>query len=115
ERSDDGGLVSRKDHVRQAFNSPFWPFVLVTTSVGQEGLDFHTYCHSVMHWNLPANPVDMEQREGRVHRYKGHAVRRNVVLRHAADVEFNRHPDPWTGLFSAAATSEAGAGEDTGL
>ncbi len=32
-----------------------------------------------MHWNLPANPVDMEQREGRVHRYKGHAVRKNVA------------------------------------
>lgn len=70
ERSDDGQVVSRKDQVRQAFNSPFWPFVLVTTSIGQEGLDFHTYCHAVVHWNLPSNPVDMEQREGRVHRYK---------------------------------------------
>jgi len=46
--------------VRQAFNSPLWPFVLVTTSIGQEGLDFHTYCRAVVHWNLPANPVDME-------------------------------------------------------
>ena len=44
-----------------------------STSIGQEGLDFHTYCHAVVHWNLPSNPVDMEQREGRVHRYKGHA------------------------------------------
>ena len=26
--------------MRAAFNSPFWPFVLATTSVGQEGLDF---------------------------------------------------------------------------
>ena len=26
--------------VREAFNSPFWPFVLATTPVGQEGLDF---------------------------------------------------------------------------
>ena len=29
------------DAVRAAFNSPFWPFVLGTTSIGQEGLDFH--------------------------------------------------------------------------
>ena len=36
-----------------AFNSPFWPFVLTSTSVGQEGLDFHAYCHAVVHWNLP--------------------------------------------------------------
>ena len=35
-----------------------------------------------MHWNLPGNPVDLEQREGRVHRYKGHAVRRNLANRY---------------------------------
>ena len=67
------------DAVRDSFNSPFWPFVLSTTSVGQEGLDFHWYCHSVVHWNLPSNPVDLEQREGRVHRYHGHAIRKNVA------------------------------------
>ena len=62
---------ARLPEVRAAFNSPFWPFVLATTSVGQEGIDFHWWCHSVVHWNLPANPVDFEQREGRVDRYKG--------------------------------------------
>jgi Helicase conserved C-terminal domain len=62
--------------VRQTFNSPFWPWVLVTTSVGQEGLDFHRYCHSIVHWNVPASPVELEQREGRVQRYKSHAIRR---------------------------------------
>ena len=67
------------DEVRGAFNSPFWPFVLATTSVGQEGLDFHWYCHAVVHWNLPSNPVDLEQREGRVHRYHGHAIRKNIA------------------------------------
>ncbi len=67
------------DVVRAAFNSPFWPFVLSTTSVGQEGLDFHWYCHAVVHWNLPPNPVDLEQREGRVHRYHGHAIRKNIA------------------------------------
>ena len=67
------------DAVRSAFNSPFWPFVLATTSVGQEGLDFHWYCHAVVHWNLPSNPVDLEQREGRVHRYHGHIIRKNIA------------------------------------
>ncbi len=70
----------RAEQVRIAFNSPFWPFVLATTSVGQEGLDFHQYCHAVVHWNLPSNPVDLEQHEGRVHRYKGHAIRKNLAL-----------------------------------
>ncbi len=67
QEGDDGKAGAREGQVRQAFNSPFWPFILASTSVGQEGLDFHAYCHSVMHWNLPSNPVDLEQREGRVH------------------------------------------------
>lgn len=70
--------ASRKTSVREAFNSPFWPFVLATTSIGQEGLDFHLYCRDVMHWNLPSNPVDLEQREGRVNRFDGIVVRRNI-------------------------------------
>ena len=78
-RSDEG--VLSQDAMRAAFNSPFRPFVLASTSIGQEGLDFHPWCHRLVHWNLPGNPVDMEQREGRVHRYKGHAVRRNVAAR----------------------------------
>lgn len=93
----------RKEAVRAAFNSPFWPFVLATTSIGQEGLDFHPYCHAVVHWNLPSNPVDLEQREGRVHRYKGHAVRKNV----ASLVRTNGHvptagTNPWAALFKNA-------------
>ena len=60
---------------REAFNSPFWPFVLATTSTGQEGLDFHLYCRDIVHWNLPSNPVDLEQREGRINRYDGLSIR----------------------------------------
>lgn len=70
--------ASRKTSVRESFNSPFWPFVLATTSIGQEGLDFHLYCRDVMHWNLPSNPVDLEQREGRINRFDGLVVRRNI-------------------------------------
>lgn len=79
---DDSGesRASRKTSVRESFNSPFWPFVLATTSIGQEGLDFHLYCRDVMHWNLPSNPVDLEQREGRINRFDGLVVRRNVAI-----------------------------------
>jgi uncharacterized membrane protein YkvA (DUF1232 family) len=69
----------RKSVVREAFNSPFWPFVLATTSVGQEGLDFHLYCRDVLHWNLPSNPVDLEQREGRINRRDCLAVRESIA------------------------------------
>lgn len=51
--------VDRKDSIRNAFNSPMRPFVLATTSIGQEGLDFHHYCRKIMHWNLPSNPIDV--------------------------------------------------------
>lgn len=78
ESSEDGGGKSRRRHTREGFNSPFWPFVLATTSVGQEGLDFHWYCRDVVHWNVPSNPVDLEQREGRVNRRDGLVVRRSI-------------------------------------
>ncbi|WP_178915484.1 helicase-related protein [Natronomonas gomsonensis] len=99
----DVSETTREDDVREAFNSPFWPHVLVSTSIGQEGLDFHPYCHAVVHWNLPRNPVDLEQREGRVHRFKGHAVRKNLASTyHTAGLTTERG-DPWQSMFSHAA------------
>ncbi len=77
--TEGSSTVVRSSQVMGAFNSPFRPFVLATTSTGQEGIDLHQYCRDVYHWNLPSNPVDMEQREGRVHRYKCYAVRRGVA------------------------------------
>lgn len=100
-KGDEGEEVTRSDQVRAAFNSPFRPFFLATTSIGQEGLDFHQYCHSIYHWNLPANPVDLEQREGRIHRFKGHVIRKNVA-RHfgLGKLKENRNlKDPWDALF----------------
>jgi hypothetical protein len=100
--------------VKAAFNSPFRPFVLATTSIGQEGLDFHHYCHAVYHWNLPSNPVDLEQREGRVHRFKGHAVRRNVALRYGltglSSFWKEQAEDPWDCLFRLARDDARAAG-----
>src|SRR5262249_32871004 len=107
---------TRSDLVRSAFNSPFWPFVLVSTSVGQEGLDFHQYCHAIVHWNLPSNPVDMEQQEGRVHRFKGHAVRKNVAREFGdirLDTEASRNDaDPWEVMFSQARLARGEAQSD---
>jgi hypothetical protein len=107
---DEAGAVARKENVLASFNSPFKPFVLASTSVGQEGLDFHTWCHSIIHWNLPSNPVDMEQREGRVHRYKGHAVRKNVATRYGErlfNLPCDTHTDPWQRLFEIAISERA--------
>ena len=103
---------TRKERVRASFNSPFWPFVLVSTSVGQEGLDFHHYCHSVTHWNLPANPVDLEQREGRIHRYKGHAIRKNVAAAFGREALEQSGSDVWQAAFARGRESRPPGGND---
>ena len=110
----EGGGEVRAESLSRAFNSPFWPFVMASTSVGQEGLDFHLWCHAVVHWNLPSNPVDLEQREGRVHRYKGHAVRRNIADAHGAYLlahGLNADGDPWRRLFDMAVPATGDRGE----
>lgn len=112
--NDDKQGNARAETVKDAFNSPFRPFVLASTSLGQEGLDFHTWCHAVMHWNLPSNPVDLEQREGRVHRYKGHAVRKNVAARYGLDTltSDEQQYDPWKTLFTQAANDRTATQSD---
>lgn len=72
--TDEGEPVTTRS-LRGAFNSPFPPYVLASTSVGQEGLDFHRYCDSVIHWTPPASPSALRQREGRVDRYLSMQVR----------------------------------------
>ena len=99
---DEGGgnNDNRRENLRKAFDSPFRPFVLCSTSVGQEGLDFHAYCRKIVHWNLPSNPVDLEQREGRVNRFEGLAVRQNVAKLY--DVPYQEGRDVWELMFEAA-------------
>lgn len=96
---DDAKKANRKNSIRGAFNSPLRPFVLASTSIGQEGLDFHNYCRKIMHWNLPSNPIDLEQREGRINRFKCLAIRQNVARKYG-NVDFEA--DIWTEMFAAA-------------
>lgn len=52
-----------------------------------------------MHWNLPGNPIDLEQREGRINRYKCLAIRQNVAECYG-NIIFKR--DIWKEMFEAA-------------
>ena len=99
---DNSKVVMRKENIRNAFNSPMRPFVLATTSIGQEGLDFHHYCRVVMHWNLPGNPIDLEQREGRINRFKCLAIRQNVAEQYGKSSSMVFKRDIWTEMFDAA-------------
>ena len=98
-RGEAAGTVNRKDSIQASFNSPMRPFVLATTSIGQEGLDFHLYCRKIMHWNLPSNPVELEQREGRINRFKCLAIRGNVARKYG-NIPFTA--DVWQEMFDAA-------------
>lgn len=107
------GKRVRSDTLRRAFNSPFWPHVLCTTSIGQEGLDFHLWCSRIVHWDLPGNPVDFEQREGRIARYGSLAVRRSLARAHGAEALSNAGAlSPFGELISRARNVE---GDRTGL
>ena len=97
--------TDRKKMVRNAFNSPFRPFVLASTSVGQEGLDFHNYCRRIVHWNLPSNPIDLEQREGRINRFECLAIRQNVTKRYG-NIHFEHNV--WDEMFEEAYRKENG-------
>lgn len=108
--SEGESSTARMSEVRGAFNSPFAPFVLASTSVGQEGIDFHWWSHSVVHWNVPSNPVDFEQREGRVNRFGGHAVRKNIAQKHWADTLDGTNPFAWRDASMAAEAEAEAAG-----
>lgn len=102
--------ADRKKNVRNAFNSPFRPFVLASTSIGQEGLDFHNYCRRIVHWNLPSNPIDLEQREGRINRFECLAIRQNISKRYGS-VQFKKNT--WNEMFDVASKLENnGQGSD---
>jgi hypothetical protein len=46
--------------------------------------------------------VDFEQREGRINRYGGHAVRKNVAAPHGAGILTSSDPDPWRAAYALA-------------
>jgi hypothetical protein len=94
----------RTDDLRRSFNTPFWPHVLTTTSLGQEGLDFHVWCRQLLHWDLCPSPLDLEQREGRIQRFGGLSVRVALAERlgHRAFGETEPETSPWTTLADCA-------------
>ncbi|MBE0675244.1 MAG: DEAD/DEAH box helicase [Bacteroidales bacterium] len=50
------------------FNTPFYPDILIASSVMAEGVDLHLNCRHIIHHDLCWNPSTLEQRTGRVDR-----------------------------------------------
>ncbi|MFO6430276.1 hypothetical protein ACLBKT_09355 [Erythrobacter sp. W302b] len=116
EQDDNNEAPARSEEIRSAFNTPFWPYILATTSVGQEGLDFHSWCDRLGHWDLCSSPVDLEQREGRVQRFGGLTVRRPLADKLGKDaLTAARHglTSPWD--LVAGNANEAFKEDETGM
>lgn len=64
-----------RERLMLAFNSPFFPEVLVASSVMAEGVDLHQDCRYVIHHDLDWNPSTLEQRTGRLDRIGSKASR----------------------------------------
>ncbi|RYF84592.1 MAG: hypothetical protein EOO00_15055, partial [Chitinophagaceae bacterium] len=59
----------------KTFNTPFFPDILITSSVMAEGVDLHLNCRHIIHHDLSWNPSTLEQRTGRVDRIGAKAER----------------------------------------
>lgn len=57
--------------VLKCFNTPFYPDILVATSVLQEGVNLQYFCNTIYHYGMAWTPGDNEQRIGRVDRMFG--------------------------------------------
>jgi superfamily II DNA or RNA helicase len=68
----------RKEIV-DSFNSAGGPQVLLSSEVGSEGIDMHEYCRCLVNYDLPWNPMRVEQRIGRIDRVGQKAEKLAVI------------------------------------
>jgi len=75
--------VETKENAADKFNSGKAQF-LVSTEAGGEGIDLQENCYSLIHVDLPWNPMRLHQRVGRLNRYG---------QKHTVEVVSLRNPD----------------------
>lgn len=59
---------SSRERIKDGFNTPFYPKVLISLPLAQEGIDLQKECRRVIHYDLDWNPASLEQRVGRIDR-----------------------------------------------
>jgi len=85
----DGNAVTRyksKKEAEREFNSGKARF-LVSTEAGGEGIDLQENCYTLIHVDMPWNPMRMHQRVGRLNRYGQTKCVDVLSLRNPATVE----------------------------
>lgn len=59
---------TKNQRVMTSFNTPFFPDILISTSVLQEGVNLQYFCNQIYHYGIAWTPGDNEQRVGRIDR-----------------------------------------------
>lgn len=78
----------------QSSNSDTSVRILLATDAASEGADFQKYCRNLIHYEIPWNPIRLEQRNGRIDRHgqKADEVRiHHFVYKNQEDSEFLKH------------------------
>lgn len=70
-----------RERIMLTFNTPFYPEILIASSVMAEGVDLHLSCRHVIHHDLDWNPSSLEQRTGRIDRLGAKAERSGQSIR----------------------------------
>lgn len=73
-----GGGGLDKDEIVDTFARPDGPSVLLSSEIGSEGIDLQ-FCRFVVNYDLPWNPMKVEQRIGRLDRLGQTAERISIV------------------------------------
>ena len=85
------GILGR-DEIMNAFKEGKYQ-ILLSSEVGGEGLDFQ-FCHAIVNYDLPYNPMRVEQRIGRIDRFGQKAdkiIVTNLFIKGTVDEEiYNR-------------------------
>lgn len=70
----------KRSRLMRAFNTPFFPDILVSSQVMGEGVDLQRFCRHVIHHDLDWNPSTIEQRTGRIDRLGCKAEGRHSIM-----------------------------------
>ena len=73
-----GAMGNAKDDLIEAFSRQDGPSVLLSSEVGSEGIDLQ-FCRFVVNYDLPWNPMRVEQRIGRLDRLGQKAERISII------------------------------------
>lgn len=87
-----GGLTDvEQQEVVESFKQAASPIrVLVTGDVASEGVNLHSQCHELVHYDIPWSLIRIEQRNGRIDRYgQRHAPQITTLLLEPDDPKFS--------------------------